>query len=247
MTFLFCLNTRNWTVFLCCQWRITLGSQEVPCAIPVVCLYVWKEQLVPLGRCFSFKWSVVHLSQQIFAPVCFLKDPSDKFRPWKGEFPWTAGTVATLFLPRILMGMLPTALQAWWVKWDSAFIFLTGGRLFFQYGKSLSQRSLFPSSLWFFCPGMQQSMLMSGLPALLSLHLGPKRWNPNQILNFQKLWNTLHKLQRTTLTKSLLLVYFLPFFFPFLSQLYFPQCEIQTDLHPGCTLSGTGEMVFGCW
>lgn len=137
--------------------------------------------------------------------------------------------------------------QLWWVKSDTAFIFLTGGRFFFQYGKSLSHRSLFPSSLWFFCPGMQQSMLMSGLPALLSLHLGPKRWNPNQILNFQKLWNTLHKLQRTTLTKSLLLVYFLPFFSPFLSQLYFPQCEIQTDLHPGCTLSGTDEMVFGCW
>lgn len=55
---------------------------------------------------------------------------------------------------------------------------------------------------------------------------------------------------RETLTKSLLLAFifclFLLFFF-FLSQLYFSQCEIQTDLHPGCTPSETDEMVFGCW
>lgn len=145
--------------------------------------------------------------------------------------------------------MLPTALPAWWIKSDTAFIFFNGGKIFFFNMESSSLKgggSLSPSSPWSFCPGMQQSMLMSGLSALLSLHLGPKRWNPNQILNFQKLWNTLHKPQRTTLTKSLLLV-FIFFFFSFLSQLYFPQCEIQTDLHPGCTLSGTDEMVFGCW
>lgn len=48
---------------------------------------------------------------------------------------------ATLFLPRILMCMLPTALQAWWVKSDTAFIFFDEGKIvFFQYGKSLSQR-----------------------------------------------------------------------------------------------------------
>lgn len=92
---------------------------------------VCMSELVPLGRYFSFKWSAVHLSQQLFVPVCFLKDTSDKFRLWKGEFPWTAGTVATLFLSRILMCMLPTALQAWWAKSDTAFIFLTGVRFFF--------------------------------------------------------------------------------------------------------------------
>lgn len=71
--FLFCLNTRNWIVFLCCQWRITVGSQEVPCAIPVVCLYILEERLVPLGRCFSFKWSVTDLNQQIFVLYIFSK------------------------------------------------------------------------------------------------------------------------------------------------------------------------------
>lgn len=114
-----------------------------------------------------------------------------------------------------------------WVKADTAFIFFWQGEdCFFQYGKSLFKGggSLSPSSLWFFCPRMQQSMLVSGLPALLSLHLGPKRWNPNQILNFQKLWNMLHKPQRNFDQKFTACLYFFAFFFFFfffLSQLYF--------------------------
>lgn len=143
--------------------------------------------------------------------------------------------------PASLIGKVRHCLYLFW-----------GGKIVFFNMESpylKGEGSLSPLSLWFFCPRMQQSMLMSGLPALLSLHLGPKRWNPNQILNFQKLWNMLHKPQRNFDQKFTACLYFLPFssFFFFISQLYFSQCEIQTDLHPGCTPSGTDETVFGCW
>lgn len=175
--------------------------------------------MVPLGRCFSFKWSVIDLNQQIFVLYIFSKIQTIHLDHGKVTFLEQLGLWLHYFSPGSWRACC-TALQAWWVKADTAFIFFWQGEdCFFQYGKSLFKGggSLSPSSLWFFCPRMQQSILVSGLPALLSLHLGPKRWNPNQILNFQKLWNMLHKPQRNFDQKFTACLYFFAFFFFFFS------------------------------
>lgn len=151
--------------------------------------------------------------------VYFLKDTNDKFRPWKGDFPWTAGTVATLFLPRILTCMLHSPASLMGKGRHCLYLFLTGGRLFFfnmesPYSKVGGLSPLHPYDS--FAPECNRASL-----CLVCLHCCHCIWvQKDETLT--KYWTfrscgiccTNH---RETLTKSLLLVFiFLPFSFFFL-------------------------------
>lgn len=183
--------------------------------------------MVPLGRCFSFKWSVIDLNQQIFVLYIFSKIQTINLDHGKVTFLEQLGLWLHYFSPGSWRACC-TALQAWWLGKGRhcLYLFLTGGRLVFfnmesPYSKVGGLSPLHPYDS--FAPECNRACL-----CLVCLHCCHCIWvQKDETLT--KYWTfrscgiccTNH---RETLTKSLLLVFiFLPFsfFFFFLSQLYF--------------------------